>query len=121
MTNIDDFGRFTEEHWSSMENDDPIGLAIMSLGIGGETGEALTAWFKLILSKDRLSERIKKVFRGDPENVSLLRKELGDVIFYWARICKFFGFEPSEIIAENIEKLKSRKDRGKIKGDGDNR
>lgn len=55
---------------------------------------------------------VKKVlFHGKPlneENIVALRKELGDVLWYWANACTSLGFDPYEIIQENIEKLESR-------------
>ena len=48
-------------------------------------------------------------------------KELGDVLWYIAAIGRDIGYS-LEVIAEmNIEKLSDRKERGKIKGEGDNR
>ena len=57
-------------------------------------------------------EVVKKIlFHGKPyteENVFHLKRELGDVIWYWTNACKALGLDPYEVIMENIDKLKSR-------------
>lgn len=105
MQNIDKYGEFTCEMWLS--KDDERGLAVMSLGLGGEAGE--------------VQEHIKKHFRDGKLDLDALKKELGDVVYYWARICRYFGFQPSEVLQANIDKLESRRARGTLRGDGDNR
>lgn len=48
-------------------------------------------------------------------------KELGDVLWYVARLAYWFGFTLEQIAALNVEKLESRKQRGVLGGSGDNR
>lgn len=106
---LNDYAEFTERMWfsgdgkPSMERD----LPIMALGLAGETGEVV--------------EHIKKLLRDGTITESELVKELGDVLYYWARICKFFDILPSDVIYANIEKLTSRMQRGVLRGNGDNR
>lgn len=119
MNNIDRYGSYTVNRWFSAgeeldrqsETYDQKGagksLTIMTLGLAGEVGEVV--------------EHMKKLFRDGTFNADLVKKELGDVIFYWARICRYFGWAPSEIIAANIEKLEGRVARGTMRGSGDNR
>lgn len=118
MKDIDQYGEFTEKMWFSNtlpEGFDcciiPLGpgrdMTIMGFGLGGETGEVL--------------EHLKKYVRDCYLDQDALKKELGDAVFYWARICKYFGFKPSEVLADNISKLESRRARGVLRGDGDNR
>ena len=57
----------------------------------------------------------------DTKNTLGLRKEFGDVFWYLAELLTQLGFDMEEILAENIEKLSSRKEKGHIQGDGDNR
>lgn len=70
--------------------------------------------------------KIKKLFRDkdgkiDNEFLDVIKGELGDVLWYLSESCTKFGLSLDDIAEENIDKLFSRKDRGKIKGDGDNR
>ena len=50
-----------------------------------------------------------------------LSKELGDVLWMVAELCTNYGLDMGEVMAENIEKLIDRKERGVIDGEGDNR
>ena len=83
-----------------------------SLGLGGETGEVL--------------EKIKKVMRDSngqvtPEIKESLKKEMGDILWYLSAIASELGMSLDDIAAANIDKLYSRKDRGKLQGSGDDR
>jgi NTP pyrophosphatase (non-canonical NTP hydrolase) len=83
-----------------------------TLGLAGETGE--------------VCEKIKKVLRDhggnfDAEAVSAIKKELGDVLWYVARLAAELGLDLDEIAAENLDKLASRQARGTLSGSGDNR
>ena len=54
-------------------------------------------------------------FRND------LSKELGDVLWMVAELCTVYGLNMGKVMAENIEKLTDRRERGVIDGEGDNR
>ena len=83
-----------------------------TLGLAGESGE--------------VAEKIKKVIRDkggiiDDETRESIKKELGDVLWYVAQIATELDLSLEDIASSNIEKLLSRLDRDKLKGDGDNR
>jgi NTP pyrophosphatase (non-canonical NTP hydrolase) len=83
-----------------------------TLGLAGEAGE--------------VAEKIKKLMRDDqgvltPERRAALKKELGDVLWYVAALCSELSLGMGEVAEQNIAKLRDRKDRGAIQGDGDNR
>ena len=48
-------------------------------------------------------------------------KEMGDVIWQWVNLCHELNLNPAQVMADNIEKLKGRKERGKLEGSGDER
>ena len=82
------------------------------LGISGEAGE--------------LTEKIKKFFRDkdgkvDTPFIDDITKEMGDVLWYMARLADQFHIDFDDIAKTNIEKLASRKERGKLHGEGDDR
>lgn len=82
------------------------------LGLCGECGE--------------VAEKVKKIYRDkdgkiDDETRELLKKELGDVLWYLAAAADDLGCTLGEIGMINIAKLRSRRERGVIHGDGDNR
>ena len=52
---------------------------------------------------------------------TLVKKEVGDVLWGLAGFCKVMGWNLEDIAGINISKLSSRQERGKIEGDGDNR
>lgn len=66
----------------------------------------------------------KKYLRGDfsyDECRSRMIKELGDVQWYIARLAAEMGYNLSEIMELNLQKLDARKLAGTLTGDGDNR
>lgn len=79
-----------------------------AMGLAGESGE--------------YCEKIKKWLRGD-KNLDKQEciKELGDIMFYVTSSADDLGFTLQDVINSNIEKLTSRRERGVLKGDGDNR
>ena len=83
-----------------------------TLGLVGEAGE--------------VAEKVKKVLRDkngkfDKESKDAIKKELGDVLWYLANLCTEFEFSLNEVALLNLEKLKSRENRGIIQGSGDDR
>lgn len=83
-----------------------------TLGLAGEAGE--------------IAEKIKKVLRDkngvvDEETRKEISKELGDVLWYVSQLATELSLSLEEIASLNIEKLKSRKERGQLHGNGDNR
>lgn len=84
-------------------------LAENTLGLVGEAGE--------------VAEKIKKIFRDKNSMYSItdIEKELGDVVFYVTALANYFDLDLVDILETNVNKLKSRKDRGVIQGSGDER
>ena len=50
-----------------------------------------------------------------------IASEVGDVLWYCAMMAKEVGVPLGDIMQENLDKLRSRKERGKLSGSGDNR
>lgn len=89
-----------------------MGLVYCSMKLAGEAGE--------------VAEKVAKIMRDNDCVVDLkkrmeLCKELGDVLWYVAMSASELGLSLEHVAEENLSKLKSRKDRGKIQGSGDNR
>lgn len=88
------------------------GLMYPVLGLCGEAGE--------------VAEKVKKLQRDKNGKMSLedrqeIKKELGDVLWYVAAIANQLNLSLSKTAEANLEKLHSRQERDKLKGEGDNR
>ena len=61
-------------------------------------------------------EIVKKIFlQGKPfteDNVFHMKRELGDIIWYWATACMALDLDPYEVINENKSKLEARYGKG---------
>lgn len=107
------FNEYQEKAKSTAIYPDKFKVIYPTLGMAGESGE--------------VCEKIKKWLRdenGDnmsEERKQLLKKEIGDVLWYIANLSSDLGFSLDELAQENIDKLFSRKERGVLKGSGDNR
>lgn len=88
-------------------------IAYTMLGLMGETGE--------------VAEKIKKMIRGDTayqdmeKMQDMLTLEIGDILWYLTNLCTVFDIDLDDVAIANITKLTSRKERGVVKGDGDDR
>lgn len=58
------------------------------------------------------NEIVKKIlFQGKPlneENIFHMKRELGDIIWYWVNACNALGLDPNDVIEENVGKLMNR-------------
>lgn len=72
----------------------------------------LTACLGLAAESGEFCEIPKKIFfQGKPlteENVFHMKRELGDVMWYWINACRALRLDPDDVIAENVNKLKAR-------------
>jgi NTP pyrophosphatase (non-canonical NTP hydrolase) len=80
----------------------------------------------LVNEAGEVAGKIKKVFRDKDGQINAeireaLKAELGDVLWYLAQVATELDLTLDEIAEYNIDKLMDRLERGKIKGDGDNR
>ena len=73
-------------------------LLTAALGLAAETGEFCEIPKKMYFQGKPLNE----------ENVFHMKRELGDVIWYWINACRALGLDPNDVIEENVNKLKSR-------------
>ena len=77
-------------------------------GLAGEVGE--------------LASIFAKVWRGDGNlKFPHAAAELGDVLWFVAMLAKELGYDLSDVAQNNLNKLADRANRGKLKGNGDNR
>ena len=84
-----------------LEKESGVNMALLltgSIGIASEGGE--------------FAEIVKKcIFQGKPldnETIFHAKRELGDIMWYWINSCRALDLDPNDVMAENVEKLKSR-------------
>ena len=72
----------------------------------------MTAGIGLASEGGEFNEIVKKIlFQGKPltdAEVFHMKRELGDIIWYWTNACTALGLDPNEVVAENVNKLESR-------------
>ena len=78
-------------------------LAYIGLGLAGETGEVVDGLKKIYRSQG--TEKADEVMKAQEAHI---KEELGDVMWYFARLCNAFGWSMEEILKENLEKLNIR-------------
>ena len=110
MERFQEYQKASRRTWRLVHTDHP--LVYPTLGLVNEAGE--------------LAGKVKKIFRDKNGQVSQetkeeITKELGDVLWYLSQIATELGISLEDIVQENLKKLFSRLERGKISGEGDNR
>ena len=73
-------------------------LLTAALGLGSETGEFVEIVKKMLLQGKPASE----------DNIFHMKRELGDIMWYWTTACAALELDPYEVISENQKKLESR-------------
>jgi NTP pyrophosphatase (non-canonical NTP hydrolase) len=82
-------------------------LEYVALGLASEAGE--------------FAGKIKKMIRDNNHDQDAMIAELGDVLWYVAQAASTLGVHLSDVAIDNVAKLKSRQERGTLKGNGDDR
>ena len=87
---------------------DDQALNYLVAGLAGEVGE--------------LASIFAKHWRGDGDlNHDQARAELGDILWFVAMLTEWLDTNLSDVAQNNLNKLADRANRGKLKGNGDNR
>ena len=73
-------------------------LLTAALGMAAETGEFCEIPKKIFFQGKALND----------EAVFHMKRELGDVMWYWINACRALDLDPNDVIAENVKKLESR-------------
>jgi NTP pyrophosphatase (non-canonical NTP hydrolase) len=79
-------------------------LITACFGLAAESGEFIEVPKKIIFQGKALTD----------ENVFHMKRELGDIMWYWVNACRALNLDPNDVIAENIRKLESRYPGGKF-------
>ena len=78
-----------------------------------QVARLLTAVIGMMAESGEFAEVVKKkVFQADSHfsesEIFHMKRELGDVLWYWVQGCMALGFTPEEVMTENIKKLEKR-------------
>ena len=89
------------EHIRKLHNNTNVNIPLLltsGIGLASEGGE--------------FNEIVKKIFfQGKPldeDNIFHMKRELGDIMWYWMNACNALGLDPNAVIAENVKKLEAR-------------
>jgi NTP pyrophosphatase (non-canonical NTP hydrolase) len=64
------------------------------LGLAGEAGE--------------MADHLKRMLRDEAWDRHRLAAELGDIAFYWVRLCALAGCAPSEVLNRSVKNIEAR-------------
>jgi NTP pyrophosphatase (non-canonical NTP hydrolase) len=86
---------------SELRNDTTVNVSLLltaCLGLAAESGEFIEIPKKIFFQGKPLNE----------ENIFHMKRELGDVMWYWVNACRALNLDPNDVIDENVKKLESR-------------
>ena len=108
-----DFNEYQTQTASTAIYPSTRALEYLALGVSSESGEIAGKVKKLI--RDGYSKMSKEEWEKN------LASEIGDVLWYLARLSDELGYSLEEIAQNNMDKLLDRKNRNVLKGSGDHR
>ena len=91
---LDEYQKACERTAKKFENRE-LEIATWGLGVAGEAGDVASC--------------IKKTFAHKNDNVKDgIKENIGDMMWYAAMICNFFGWKLNDCLQGNVDKLKAR-------------
>jgi NTP pyrophosphatase (non-canonical NTP hydrolase) len=99
MNRLDDLDGNYDSETQTHGPDVNVPLLITAcLGLAAESGEFCEIPKKMLFQGKPLSD----------ENVFHMKRELGDIMWYWVNACRALRLDPNDVIQENVNKLQSR-------------
>ena len=113
MIDLNKYKEFVEAVTSTESNElAPLTQRLSDLDSKVNVALLLTGAIGLASEGGEFSEIVKKcVFQGKPmedETIFHMKRELGDIMWYWISACRALGLDPNEVVEENVNKLKAR-------------
>ena len=122
---INDYAKFVDTTTSeASRNTSILSNRVLNLRgshghVGGNNYESvqvarlMTAVIGMMAESGEFAEVVKKkIFQADTPfteaEIFHMKRELGDVLWYWCQGCMALGFTPEEVMQENIKKLEQR-------------
>lgn len=106
------FNDYQQEAAKTAIYPDQFAIMYPALGVAAEAGE--------------VANKVKKVYRDNGGKLTeearmAIADELGDVVWYLANLANDLAISFDTIASRNLEKLRSRMERGVLQGSGDTR
>ncbi len=113
MIDLNKYKEFVEAVTSAESNElAPLTQRLSDLDSTVNIALLMTGAVGLASEGGEFSEIVKKcVFQGKPmedETIFHMKRELGDIMWYWISACRALGLDPNEVVEENVNKLKAR-------------
>tara|TARA_Y100000114_G_scaffold86080_1_gene79605 strand:- start:6742 stop:7140 length:399 start_codon:yes stop_codon:yes gene_type:complete len=113
MIDLNKYKEFVEAVTSAESNElGPLTQRLSDLDSRVNVALLMTGAIGLASEGGEFSEIVKKcVFQGKPmedETIFHMKRELGDIMWYWISACRALGLDPNEVVEENVNKLKAR-------------
>lgn len=113
MIDLNKYKDFVEQVTSDASNDLEVLIPrLRELNEKVNISLLMTGGTGLASEGGEFNEIIKKcIFQGKPmddDTVFHMKRELGDIAWYFINACRAIGEDPDSVIAENVNKLKSR-------------
>ena len=112
---LSSYMRFVETVTSQQSNDleaFKVSLQTTQAMSGVNMALLLTAAIGMAAEGGEFAEIPKKVaFQGKPmdeDTIFHMKRELGDIMWYWVNACRALNLDPNEVVAENVRKLEKR-------------
>lgn len=107
------YSEFVEEVTSEASNDLEVMITrLRELNQTVNISLLMTGAIGMSAEGGEFAEVVKKcVFQGKPMDVHTvfhMKRELGDIAWYFVNACRAIGENPNEVIVENVRKLEAR-------------
>jgi len=115
MSKINDYAKFVDTT-TSRESKDFMAFINSTSKLDVQDNmnlpRVMTSAIGMLAESGEFTEVLKKmVFQGkefNEENRFHMKRELGDILWYWIQGCIALGYTPDEVMDENIKKLEAR-------------
>jgi len=115
MSKINDYAKFVDTT-TSRESKDFMAFIDSTSKLDVQDNmnlpRVMTSAIGMLAESGEFTEVLKKmVFQGkefNEENRFHMKRELGDILWYWIQGCIALGYTPDEVMDENIKKLEAR-------------
>lgn len=115
MSKINDYAKFVDSTTSRQSKDFSAFIhsaSELQAKDNINVPRVLTAAIGMLAESGEFTEVLKKmVFQGkefNEDNRFHMKRELGDILWYWIQGCIALGYTPDEVMDENIKKLEAR-------------